>query len=208
VSLSLHNVGHRFLGRSWLFRGASYEFVAGRVYGITGPSGSGKSTLLGLLAGWLDPTEGEVDRTSCVRTAWVFQTPIGTANRTTGDHVALPLLARGISRSASSAQTAELLARFGLSEVASQPFARLSGGEAQRLMLARGIATNADLLLIDEPTAQLDRATSRAVNVAISEIATTGTIVVVATHDQETSDVCTHNIDLSDWHYPVNRVVR
>ena len=90
-----------------------------------------------------------------------------------------------------------LLKRFGLGEVAGQQFRRLSGGEAQRLMLARAIAARPQLLLIDEPTAQLDPSTAREVNHAISRLISPETIIVIATHDPETRDSCTDHVDLA-----------
>jgi putative ABC transport system ATP-binding protein/lipoprotein-releasing system ATP-binding protein len=198
MSVTLRGIGHTFDGRSWLFRGLDVELHPGRVYSLTGPSGSGKSTLLSILAGWLSPSEGEVGRPAGARVAWVFQNPHGVPRRTALDHVALPFLSRGLSASDADAAAADLLERFALSGVAEHPFARLSGGESQRLMLARGIATQPDMLLVDEPTAQLDPLASRAVNDAIATLATTGTIVAVATHDAATRDACTDHIDLRD----------
>lgn len=90
-----------------------------------------------------------------------------------------------------------MLDRFGLLPTAARPFRELSGGEAQRLMLARGLASNPDLFLIDEPTAQLDRETAAAVNTSIRAIAATDTVVVVATHDLDTRDACTDHLSLA-----------
>lgn len=89
-----------------------------------------------------------------------------------------------------------MLDTFGLRSVAARPFGELSGGEAQRLMLARGLAAAPGLFLVDEPTAQLDRETASAVNAAIGAIAANATIVVVATHDPETRDACTDHLVL------------
>jgi ABC-type lipoprotein export system ATPase subunit len=75
----------------------------------------------------------------------------------------------------------------------------LSGGEAQRLMLARAVATADDLLLVDEPTAPLDMSTAATVNKVLANIAQQDTIVVVATHDPHTRDACTRVIDLADY---------
>ncbi|WP_253953940.1 ABC transporter ATP-binding protein [Schaalia sp. 19OD2882] len=83
--------------------------------------------------------------------------------------------------------------------MAERPFHTLSGGEAQRLMLARGMAAAPDLLLVDEPTAQLDGRTARAVDAALSRLAEPGVIVVVATHDARTAAVCDEVVDLGGW---------
>lgn len=109
----------------------------------------------------------------------------------------LPFLARGYNTREATREAENLLAKFGLQTQTNFEFAALSGGEAQRLMLARGIATNPQLLLIDEPTAQLDLKTGNTVNQYLTEVAQAGTVVVVATHDEHTRDTCDHVIDLA-----------
>lgn len=199
MRLKLSEVGHRFGTGSWLFRGLSLAFEPGEVYGLVGPSGSGKSTLLSLLAGWEQPAEGHIEREGGGATAWVFQNPHGVPERSALDHVMLPCLARGASIEEAEEEAHGLLNEFGLATIAEQPFASLSGGEAQRLMLARGAATKPALLLVDEPTAQLDLYTRVAVNEAIGRLVTADTIAVVATHDAATRDACTSVIDLQDY---------
>lgn len=196
MHLETDDLGHRFPGRPWLFRHLDARLEPGRVYALTGPSGSGKSTLLSLLAGWSEPTEGSIRRAGISHVGWVFQNPHGTPRRTALDHVTLPLLATGLGPRAAEREATAILERFALSSVAAQEFRRLSGGEAQRLMLARAIAGRPGLLLVDEPTAQLDLPTARRVNDAIARLATDATIVVVATHDEHTRDACTDHVDL------------
>lgn len=196
--MKLAGVGHRFApDLPWLFRNCDHALEPGHVYALVGPSGSGKSTLLSIISGWLTPTEGEVEMSPNHRIVWVFQNPHGVPRRSAHDHVALPMLAAGATASEAEAEVDVLLDRFALSAVAGRPFRQLSGGEAQRLMLARGIATRPDMLLIDEPTAQLDHTTSQSVNQAIAQLATDGTVVVVATHDSGTRDACTDVIELA-----------
>lgn len=199
MSVTLHGVGHRFPNGPWLFRHLTQELEEGQVYAVTGPSGSGKSTLLGILAGWIAPAEGTVERRDGGQTVWVAQHPHGVARRSVIDHVALPFLARGTSVTRAHQRAAELLARFRLEQHATRPFAALSGGEAQRLMLARGIAAAPGVLLVDEPTAQLDRRTAATVDAMIGSMASTGTVVVVATHDRQTRDSCTRHLDLEQY---------
>lgn len=197
MQVLLDGVGHRFPGQPFLFRGVSAALLPNRVYALVGPSGSGKSTLLSVLAGWLDPTEGAVVRTGVTRVGWVFQNPHGVARRTALDHVALPLLAQGVPRRTAQERARELLSEFGLRDAADREFAALSGGEAQRLMLARGIAARPDLFLVDEPTAQLDALTAAQVSSTLAGLARAGTVVVVATHDARTRAACTDTIDLT-----------
>lgn len=195
----MQGLGHRFGDGPWLFRNASLQLLPDRVYGLIGPSGSGKSTMMSLLAGWVTPVEGVVSRKNIARTSWVFQNPSGIARRSVLDHVILPLLARGQDIAAAETSARGLLNDFGLAHLSEQPFRSLSGGEAQRLMLARGVASSPNLLLIDEPTAQLDLQTRRDVNAVIQRLRTPTSIVVIATHDEETRDACTDIIDLREY---------
>lgn len=194
----LQNVGHTFTGDTWLFRALNRELCPGHVYALVGPSGSGKSTVLSMLAGWLEPTTGSVLRQGIRKTSWVFQNPIGVARRTVLDHVALPYLAQGMDVPQAEHLARGLLAQFGLEGRESSEYRELSGGEAQRLMLVRGVASNADLLLVDEPTAQLDVRTADTVNAGLGALSRQGMIVVVATHDHRTRDAATDVIDLED----------
>jgi ABC-type lipoprotein export system ATPase subunit len=196
VRIVLSDVGHRFESGPWLFRGLTEELTSGNVYSLTGPSGTGKSTLLALLAQWLTPAEGTITLPVPLHISWVFQNPHGTPHRSARDHVALPYLAQGHSPREADREADRMLDNFGLLPIAPRPFRELSGGEAQRLMLARGVASSPDLLLIDEPTAQLDRETATTVNESIRAIAATETIVVVATHDLGTRDACTAHFHL------------
>jgi putative ABC transport system ATP-binding protein/lipoprotein-releasing system ATP-binding protein len=189
-------LGHWFIEGHTLFKDLNFELVPDHVYGVVGPSGSGKSTLLSILAGWLAPQEGSVTREGIDTIRWVFQNPHGVASRTVRDHVSLGYLAQGMTRADADEAAEELLAQFGLDALADALFSSLSGGEAQRLMLARGIASAPSLFLVDEPTAQLDRGTAAEVNATLTALAGKGVIVVIATHDHDTRDACTDLIDL------------
>lgn len=189
-------LGHRFPATGWLFEHLDLELRPREVVGVCGPSGCGKSTLLAILAGWERPAAGTVHLRGVARTGWVFQNPYGVARRTALDHVVLPLLARGASRRRAEPEARAALALFGLAAAAGRPFGALSGGEAQRLMLARAVCAAPDLLLVDEPTAQLDRRTAETVNSVLGGIAASGAVVVVATHDPGTRAACSRVIDL------------
>jgi ABC-type lipoprotein export system ATPase subunit len=199
-------LAHEFPGTRRLFNHLDLQVNSGEVVGVVGPSGSGKSTLLSILAGWVAPVAGTVEYHQVEHTGWVFQNPHGVPKRTALDHISLPLLAQGLRRPVADSRAAELLDRFDLAEVAERPFANLSGGEAQRLMLARAVATGPDLLLVDEPTAQLDLATAATVNKVLANVAQADMIVVVATHDPHTWQACTRVIDLADFQEPATSV--
>ncbi|SDB91929.1 putative ABC transport system ATP-binding protein [Sanguibacter gelidistatuariae] len=194
-----HDLGHSFPGTGELFTGLDLEIVPGEVVALVGPSGSGKSTLLSIIAGWEQPRAGRVERRGIVTTGWVFQNPHGVARRTALDHVVLALLAQGGRRRLSEERARRIMASFNLESVAQRPFRALSGGEAQRLMLARAVALAPDLLLVDEPTAQLDMHTAATVNEVLAKIAQDNSIVVVATHDPHTRDACSRVIDLASY---------
>lgn len=195
--IRVRGLAHRFPGTGELFGGLDLDLRPGELVAVVGPSGSGKSTLLHLLAGWERPAAGTIERVGVNRIGWVFQNPHGVPGRTALDHVVLPLLARGTSRAGAEAEAETILGRFGLAGVAARRFRHLSGGEAQRLMLARAAASAPDLLLVDEPTAQLDPATARTVNKVLAGIAADDVTVVVATHDPDTRDACRRVVDLA-----------
>ena len=197
VFVELVAVSHSFGARAPLFAPVSRLLLPSRTYALTGPSGSGKSTLLGILAGSLAPSLGTVRTCGVARTGRVLQNPHGTARRSALDHVVLPFLARGERRRSAQVHAEALLSTFGLEERAATPFARLSGGEAQRLMLARAVASAPDLLLVDEPTAQLDSRSAETVIEVLGHVSSGGSIVVVATHDPRAAAACETAIELA-----------
>lgn len=156
MRLVVHDLGHRFPGTDLLFEHLDFSVEPGTTAAICGPSGCGKSTLLSILAGWEKPYAGSVEREGIARTGWVFQNPVGVAQRTALDHVVFPLLAKGHDRRQTQPQALEAMRLFDLDYAADRRFSELSGGEAQRLMLARAVCSRPDMLLVDEPTAQLD----------------------------------------------------
>ncbi|RGE19826.1 ABC transporter ATP-binding protein [Leucobacter sp. wl10] len=194
--LSATDLVHAYPGGPTLFEPLSFSIEPGEIVGICGPSGSGKSTLLSLIAGWEVPQGGTINRIAIDSIRWVFQNPHGVPHRTALDHVVFPLLCRGTSRGAAEEEAASILSTFALTSVAGRAFHMLSGGEAQRLMLARAVAAAPDLLLVDEPTAQLDQRTAASVNETLGGIAESGAIVVIATHDPGTRSACSRVIEL------------
>jgi tungstate transport system ATP-binding protein len=154
---------------------------------VVGPNGAGKSTLLRLCMGLVTPSDGRITWGGRVdarptRRAFVFQRPV-MLRRTTAANVAYSLAQAGIARHERAARIARLLEQVGLSELATRPARRLSGGETQRLALARALARDPDLLLLDEPTASLDPAATRSVEEIVRAAALSGIKVVMASHD-------------------------
>jgi ABC-type lipoprotein export system ATPase subunit len=196
LTLTAHRLGHQFPGAAPLFHDVSFDLRAGEVVGVCGPSGCGKSTLLAILAGWQQATSGTIERAGIRSTGWVFQNPYGIPGRTALDHAVFPLLTQGLIRQDAEPRARAALSRFRLDGIADRPFRVLSGGEAQRLMLARAVCAAPDLLLVDEPTAQLDRTTATTVNETLGNISQEGAIVVIATHDPRTQEACSRVIDL------------
>lgn len=196
MRLAADRLDHAYQGSPPLFSDLSFEMGPSDLFAVTGPSGSGKSTLLSLLGGLIVPSSGIVHRDGIQRSIWVLQNPHGVARRTVLDHVALPLLAAGHHRSAACSRATAILGEFGLGDLHHALFRDLSGGEAQRVMLARAVAANADLLLVDEPTAQLDSTSAAAVTAVLHRLTSRGAIVVVATHDLRVVEACDDTIDL------------
>jgi tungstate transport system ATP-binding protein len=154
---------------------------------LLGPNGSGKTTLLRLAMGLLTPSRGYVawgGRTDAASTrrAIVFQRPV-MLRRSAAGNIRYALKAAGVTRSARAARAAELLALVGLSELGDRPARKLSGGEQQRLALARALAKEPQVLFLDEPTVSLDPAASKAVEDVIRAVTARGIKVVMATHD-------------------------
>jgi len=181
--------------------GADLDVRPGEIVGLIGPSGSGKSSLLHA-AGLLEhPDAGEIhiegrdcsDLSDRQRTrvrlsaiGFVYQAHHLLAEFTALDNVALPQMIAGRSRKAARARAMELLTNLGLAERAHHQPAQMSGGEQQRVAVARALANAPRLLLADEPTGNLDPATSTAVFESLYELARrTGVAALIATHNLE-----------------------
>jgi putative ABC transport system ATP-binding protein len=180
-------------------RGVSLEIRQGDYAAIVGPSGCGKSTLLQLLGGIDTPSGGSVEllgtrletladraltRLRLTRIGFVFQRfhllPVLSAV----ENVELPMAEAGVGRAERRARARELLGYVGLASRADHRATQLSGGEMQRVAVARALANRPALILADEPTGELDAATGRGILDLFQRLAADGSTLVVVTHDE------------------------
>ena len=168
-----------------ILSGVSLRLEQGAPTVLLGPNGSGKTTLLRLAMELIVPATGRVTvgadagGTPPCR-AFVFQKPV-MLRRSVAANVAYALAAAG--RTADGDSIARLLDQAGLGWLANRAARKLSGGEQQRLALARALAREPDILFLDEPTASLDPAATKAVEDIITNVAAAGVKIVMATHD-------------------------
>lgn len=156
---------------------------------VIGPNGAGKSLLLRLLHGLLEPAHGKVlwngreaDETIRAAQAMVFQRPV-LLRRSVLANVEYALRTHGVERPRRREVALDWLRRAGLDGLARQPARTLSGGEQQRLALARALALDPDVLFLDEPTASLDPVSTHAIETLIGEAVRHGTKIIMVTHD-------------------------
>ncbi len=186
-------------GQTPALRGASMSVACGDILAVMGPSGSGKSTLLHCLAGILTPdsgqvwfdgrrldTMGESQRSALRRTrfGFVFQFGQLVPELTAEENVALPLLLGGTRRSEALRQARRWFPRLGLDGLAEHRSGEMSGGQAQRVALARGLVAEPEVLFADEPTGALDSLTGEHVmKLLTDEARSKGVTVILVTHE-------------------------
>ena len=190
---------YKSFGFTNALRGASLTVDQGEVLALMGPSGSGKSTLLHCLAGILIPDSGEIlfdgarvdamtesQRSSLRRDrfGFVFQFGQLVPELTAEENVALPLLLGGARREAALREAREWFTRLDLEGLERRRSGELSGGQAQRVALARGLVARPDVVFADEPTGSLDSLAGEHVMELLTNSARDeGTTVVLVTHD-------------------------
>ena len=154
---------------------------------LVGPNGSGKTTLLRAAMGLIVPSHGRItwggrEKSPPTRRAIVFQRPV-MLRRSAGANIRYSLRAAGVARADRKSRVCELLGLIGLDHLIDRPARRLSGGEQQRLALARALARDPAVLFLDEPTASLDPAATKALEDVVQAISQRGIKVVMSTHD-------------------------
>ncbi len=194
-----------------VLRGVHLAMQTGELAALLGPSGSGKSTLLTILGTLMHPTSGQhsmlgVDLTTASDRAltefrnqhigFVFQFHNLLPDFTALENVVFPTAVReGRETAAARARGQELLVRMGLAERIHFPTAKLSGGQKQRVAVARALMNRPELVLADEPTGNLDRASAAQVMDLIAEInRDEGTTFLISTHDEKIAALCQRQI--------------
>jgi len=186
-------------GPTQALAGASLSVAKGEILAVMGPSGSGKSTMLHCLAGIFNPDKGQVwfdgklvnelgdtKRTELRRTAFGFVFQFGqlVPELTVADNIALPLLLNREKRKSAYAKAAEWLPRLGLDGLGGRRTGELSGGQAQRVSLARALVGDPQVLFADEPTGSLDTLTGEMVmELLVGTAREENATVVLVTHD-------------------------
>jgi tungstate transport system ATP-binding protein len=164
----------------------------GETVAFTGPNGSGKTTMLKLLNGLLGPYDGTIIFMGLplrrnpylrLRSVYVHQHPILFAG-TVRDNLEYALALKRIPRADAQARIELVAGRFGIEALLPREAAKLSGGETQRVAVARAVAAGADVLLLDEPTSSLDAESEAAVRSLLLELKKDGTTIVFSTHDE------------------------
>jgi putative ABC transport system ATP-binding protein len=216
--LSAHNLIKHY-GETVALGGVDFSIRAGESVAIMGASGSGKTTLLHSLAGILTPDSGEVmfdradgqsvivnllgegARSQLRREAFgfVFQQGLLVPELTVVENVALPLMLLGQTRREAIENAGPWLSRLGLRGFDDRRLGQLSGGQAQRVAIARSQVTGASVVFADEPTGALDSVTSDEVMSALIDSTTgRGKSLVVVTHNEDVADRCSRVVHLRD----------
>lgn len=203
--LACRDLTFNYEGSPPLLQDLSWSVSAGSMVAITGPSGRGKSTLLYLLGLMLTPTSGEIvihgkatsDLTDAQRSrlradqlGFVFQDAALDSTRSVLDNVTEVALYQGLDRREARIRGKRWLDDLGVDVSAHRKPGQVSGGQAQRIALARTLVTAPSIILADEPTGNLDDANAEVVITTLAEVAAGGGVVVVATHDPRMESRC------------------
>ena len=211
--LSLTDITKDF-GGGPVLAGISLDIEPGELVAVMGPSGSGKSTLLHCMSGVLTPTHGSVrygdeelsalsdtprSRTRLRNFGFVFQDGQLLPELSNVDNVALPAMLNGMGRGAARRRAMELLDQLGLGGLADRRPAQVSGGQAQRVTIARALVANPGVVFADEPTGALDQSTGHEVMQMLTTIVRqSGASLVMVTHDPKVADWMQRRVEIRD----------
>ena len=199
--ISIKNVSKNYINKNIevnALKGINVDIEEKKVTAIIGRSGSGKSTLLNIIGALDTPSFGEIyfeDRNISnlsqkellqfrnSKIGYIFQSFYLESNLTVLTNIVIPLMIKGIDKKEREAKALELMDRFGLTGKEKQKVSELSGGERQRVCICRALISNPDVILADEPTGNLDFENGQIVLQILKEIALSGKIVVLVTHN-------------------------
>jgi len=221
--LTLNNVSYVYDGtKKNVLKGVSASFEAGKVYAIAGKSGSGKSTLLSLIAGLDVCTDGKIlhgesDLTQIDRDEYrakgigvVFQAFNLITNSTAIDNIVLSMQISGSNERDKKSFAYELLGKVGIDkETADRKVLKLSGGEQQRVGIARALAHNPNIIIADEPTGNLDTDTEHDVLKILSSLAhDEGKCVIIVTHSKKVSSIADEVLGMKDGKLTITHIAK
>lgn len=181
-----------------VLRGVTFTVERGECVSVTGASGTGKSTLLHLIGGLETPDHGTLTAFRREQIGFVFQFHYLMPDLSAVENVALPLLIARQSRDNAFARAAHLLKESALGDRLDHPISHLSGGEQQRVAVARALITEPQLVLADEPTGNLDALIGDEIGrTLVSYAKTRGATVVIATHSASLAQLCDYSMVLA-----------
>ena len=214
--IKLSNISKKFVGTNKniiVLKNVNLKINKGELVSLSGPSGSGKSTLLHIIALLDQPTSGEVffkkvsfsksnDREKdLVRRrgiSIIYQQNNLLSDFTALENVVIPLVNNGFSREESSKKAAKILSLVNLSKRLNHFPSELSGGEQQRVAVARALITEPDLILADEPTGSLDRKNANEIFLLLSKLKSKKRAILYATHNRELSHKADYKLNILD----------
>lgn len=221
--ISVKNVWKTFNDESWVLEDVSLDIKKGSFVSVTGASGSGKSTLLTIIGGMDRPTKGEVffkerditkfsekELAKLRRTdmGFVFQFFNLAPYLTVEENIMLPIILNGDKESEKRERLEYLLDYLGIAEYRKKMPAKLSGGEQQRVAIARGLIFQPELILLDEPTGNLDSKSSQSIMELLKKInIELGTTIVQVTHSEKNAAYGDRIIHISDGKIHDERII-
>lgn len=211
--IQLKHITKKYDNNTIALNDVSLKIDAGEMIAIMGASGSGKSTLLNILGCMDNATSGEYiyDGTNVEKLSdkqlhnfrrdhisFVFQNFALLDDYTAYENVEIPLIAKGVPKRKRKTVINEMLERLGVGDLAKKFPTKMSGGQQQRIALARAFASGNELILADEPTGALDRNTGITLMNTLCEFNKNGKTIVIVTHDKNVADFCSRVIYLED----------
>ncbi len=211
--IQLNNITKKYDNNTIALKNVSLEINKGEMIAIMGASGSGKSTLLNILGCMDNATFGEyiygktfvnslssseVHKFRRDHISFVFQNFALLDDYTAYENAEIPLIAKGVPKKKRKIIVTDMLDRLGIKDLANKLPTKMSGGQQQRIALARAFASGNELILADEPTGALDKKTGIALMNTLCEFNNRGKTIVIVTHDKTVADFCSRVIVLED----------